>query len=325
MEKERLKKYLPVTITLVLVALSLYIIKDFIVALISAFVLAFLIRPVYSRINKRLPSWLSAIISILIIIIIIMIPVGIVFGAGIAQLSQAVSSGTITELIGKLNNLPILDKFNIPAAELTQRAISLFVAFLTEASARIPLLIIALFIIVFGTYYFLVDWDKLVKSIQQYLPVKDKKRFSKDISETTKNIVYGSFLVAVIELLVAAIGFWVLGIPNTLVYSTLIAIFAFVPGLGPMLVWIPLAIWLFIQASYFKLIGVIVIGLILSFYVDQILRAQITASKSKIHPFIMLIGIIGGVAVFGIFGFIIGPIILAYTIKLVEEILQSSN
>ena len=105
-------------------------------------------------------------------------------------------------------------------------------------------------------------------------------------------------------------------------FRGIIFFLAFIPGLGPTIVWAPMAIYYLIVKDYSTMIGVIITGLVLSSFIDTIFRSKILGKRTNLNPFIMLIGILGGIAVFGIFGFIVGPIILIYTIKLLEEALQ---
>ena len=97
---------------------------------------------------------------------------------------------------------------------------------------------------------------------------------------------------------------------------------AFIPGLGSAIVWVPLAIYYLFFENWFTFIGVVVTGVILSVFVDTILRTKLLGKKSNINPYIMLIGILGGISLFGIFGFIIGPLILIYSLKIIREYLK---
>jgi predicted PurR-regulated permease PerM len=98
----------------------------------------------------------------------------------------------------------------------------------------------------------------------------------------------------------------------------LIFIVAFAPGIGPDLIWIPLALYYFAISQYITMWGVIAIGLILMIGIEFFFYNRFVGSKSRIHPFIMMIGVLGGIYVFGIFGFIIGPLVLVNSIKIIE-------
>jgi predicted PurR-regulated permease PerM len=117
------------------------------------------------------------------------------------------------------------------------------------------------------------------------------------------------------------IGFYILGIPMYLVLSFIIFFLTFIPG-GPALVWVPLAIYIIFQRNLFIVIGVLILGIILSYILDTAVRIKILGNKSQINPLIMLIGVLGGIYIFGLFGFIIGPLILSYSLKIIEELIE---
>lgn len=320
-----LKKYIPFAIITALIIFSLVMLKDIFVAIISAFVLAFMIRPLYKKLNRKLPRFLSGITCVLVIILIIIIPAIIIVSSVLVQFSQSLETQTLRSIISSLSELPIVSQLNLPIDEITQKSISLTISFLQNALSQIPQVAVTILIMAFGTYYFLLDWEKITAKLKSYLPTKNKEHLAKKIQYSAKNIIYGTLLIAALEFLIAGVAFWLLGIDFAFVYATLIAIFAFIPGLGPLIVWIPLAIYLIYVGSFIKASIVIALGLFLSAYIDGILRAQIAGKKSNIHPFIILIGIIGGISVFGIFGFIIGPITLVITLDILDEITNRNS
>ena len=123
-------------------------------------------------------------------------------------------------------------------------------------------------------------------------------------------------------LIVAIAGFYFGGVEYYFIFSGLMFLLAFVPALGPALIWVPLGAYYALSGDWATFTGVLITGLVSSIYIDTILRAEILGKKSKINSFIMLIGIMGGIPVFGIFGFIVGPLILAYALRITKEIID---
>ena len=87
-----------------------------------------------------------------------------------------------------------------------------------------------------------------------------------------------------------------------------------------MIVWVPVALMQFDLGNVGTSIGVIIVGVIMSSYVDSIIRLKLIGGKSKIHPVIMLVGLLGGIQIFGLIGFIIGPLILSIMLTIIESI-----
>ena len=311
-----IKKYILWAILIGLFLISLFIVKPFVTALISAFVLAYLVKPIHKKLSSKINEKLSAILCVLIIIILIIIPISLVVGTVINQinLSENFNFGSLSQ---KFNSLTFLNKINLDA--LKTNILSLLLSLITSTIAYLPYLIISILIALLGIYYILISWEDLSAHLESLLPFKDKKRVRKEISEITKNIVYGYILIALIEFIVASIGFYISGVGAFLLLASLIALFAFIPGIGPGIVWIPTAIYYLINQNYTTFIGVLITGLIISLLIETFLLGKIVGGKSKIHPLVFLIGVLGGVPIFGIFGFIIGPLILVYSIKIFEE------
>ncbi len=216
-------------------------------------------------------------------------------------------------------NFTLLDSY---FPNLRENILSILLSFVKSTIYQIPSLALSLVVMVMGTYYIIADWENLAKKIEIVVPFKDKKRIRKDVSALTDNIVYGYIFIAIIEFIIGAIGFYFSGVGLYLILPALMGILAFIPGLGPGAIWIPTAIYYFVAGDIPTAIGVLVTGLIISVLIETILLPRIIGKKSNIHPFIFLLGVIGGVPLFGVFGFIIGPLVLVYTMKLIEESLN---
>mgnify|MGYP001563594730 CR=1 FL=1 len=98
-----------------------------------------------------------------------------------------------------------------------------------------------------------------------------------------------------------------------------IGILAFIPGLGPALIWVPLSIIEFLYGEKYTALGVIIFGIFLTVYLDSIFRTKVLSKKTQTHPVVMLFGIIGGVQLFGLIGLIIGPLILIIFLTIIES------
>jgi len=320
--KEELKRYFLLAVIFLLLFLSFKIIQPYLIVLISAFILSYLILPLYLALNKKLNKKFSAVLCILIILIAVLLPLGGIVGGIINQTHGLTNDKKVISFINDIELLPILNKLNVDLDSLFEKGTSLAVSLLSSALSYIPSLIISLIVLIFGIYYILINYENLSMELKSYLPFQDKNQIAEEIDKSTKGIIYGSFLIAVIEFVIAVIGFFLSGVDSYLLLPLIIFFFAFIPGLGPTLVWVPLAIYFAYTGNWFAFTGVIITGIILSVGVDTILKTKILGEKSKINPFIMLLGILGGISFFGIFGFIIGPLILIYSLKILSEYLK---
>jgi len=307
-----------------LIIVSFLIIKDYITTILTSFVLAYLIKPVFDRIKKKTGKSVAGILStisiLLIILIILIIPLGLVVGKLGSEAYQSLRIESLKPISENLASSPLFQALDINVKNLSVKASSYVLSIVESTLASIPSLIISFLILVMGIYYILINWDNIASLLKKYIPFKDKERITKGIKESTRGIIYGTIIIAIIQFLVAAIGFYILGINNYILLSILIGFMALIPAIGPAIVWIPTVIFYFIIRNYTIAIGVLVLGLFLSIVIDAIVRSKLIGAKAKMNPFILILGIIGGVTLLGIIGFVIGPLVLVYTIELLKEL-----
>jgi len=130
--------------------------------------------------------------------------------------------------------------------------------------------------------------------------------------------------LGVIQGLVIAIGLFIFGVPNALLLSLLAVVAGILPIVGPMLVWIPVVAYLFLQANTLAAVGILIFGIIGS-NIDNILRPFLVSKMAKIHSGVVLVGMIGGLFLFGILGLILGPLILSYLLIILEVYIERNN
>ncbi len=300
-----------------LLFLSYKIISTYLIIILSAFVLAYLIKPVYNYLNKFLKKEISAIFSIILLIVLLVFPMYFIFKSLYLQLKSFIASQEIQFLFSKISNLGITDKFSLE--NIFNSVISKASSYIGETITKVPFLLLGLMIFTFGVYYILTNWEYLTDKLEKYLPMKDKNKKIKEIKKKTNEIVYAILLLGLLQAFISWAGFYALGVSNSLIFSVLIFFASILPGIGPGAIWMPLALYYLINGKLFVGISLIVIGSIVSYVIGIFLNSKYIGDRIKINPFLMLLGILGGIQVFGVFGFIIGPLILIYTLEFIEE------
>lgn len=318
-EKRKINHYLFWAVVFGLVILAALIIRPYLIPLLSAFILAYLTRPIFTKLKKIMPASLAAMLCIIIVLLIVIIPLVIITAEIIQQASDALQNTDARQKLSSFSNHYLIKKWNIDVIDLREKGITTLVALITKVISSIPSLLVGMLIMGFSMFYMLTSWETLALKLKRYIPFKDKERTAAEIDKTTRAIVYGTLLIALLEFIVAAIGFYLSGINAYILLATIIFFFAFIPGFGPIAVWAPLALFQLSTQNYLGAIGVIITGIIISFGIELVLLSRFVGQRSQIHPLIMLLGVVGGISLFGIFGFIIGPLVLAYTVKLIEE------
>lgn len=324
-EALKFNKYLFWAVTLLLLVLSFFIIRHFIIALISAFILAYLVKPVYNKLWPKIGKSAASFLCVVFVVFVIVIPFLLIVGELARQIIGSFDRETIRSVLSSISSLPFLDKIDLQTGDFTEKIFSFAFSTATSLIAGLPLIILSIVVTLLGIYYILKNWELLSERIKSYIPFKNKEGLLCDMGRATNRIVYGYALIAIIEFVISFIGFYFSGVEYFILLPALIAILAFVPSAGPMLVWLPVAVYYFLTGSIATGIGVMITGLIISIGIDNLVGPHILGRASKIHPFIMFIGILGGISVFGIIGFIIGPLILVYTLEILEEIRQGKS
>jgi predicted PurR-regulated permease PerM len=274
---------------------------------------------------------LAAIATLLTIVAVVVLPlalVGVAVTGEALQLAEQIKSGAI-DLKAPLRYLermtPIatdyLDRFGLHVDGLTERlsAAALGISQLIAAGAlgigQDILNVTALFfVMLYILFFFLRDGSQLVATLIRVLPLGDarERQLLAKFGEVSLATIKGTLVVGVVQGAIGGVLFWALGIPAPIFWGAVMAIFSVLPAVGPGLVWGPAAVILLALGAYVKAIiliagGVVVIGL-----VDNVLRPLLVGRDTQMPDYLVLLATLGGIAVFGISGFVIGPVIAAF-------------
>ena len=317
---EKTDIYLFWSIIIIVIVLSYLVLKGFLIAIAAAFILAYLLKPIYDRLEKHVPKSVAALASILLIFLIVIVIIGSLIGSLISQLSEFTGQEIIDGIIENIGGLPYEDLIRDNLSEIITKAGGFIIGLVSESVSEIPTKIVQLFVTLFTAYYILIDWNRLKRKISEILPFKNKHYVMEKIEVVIGDVIVGTFLLALIEAVIITVGFALLGVKFAILLGFLVGLFAFIPALGPLIVWIPVAIIELSLGNIGTAVGVVILGLILSTYVDSIVRIKLVGGKSKIHPVVMLVGLFGGIQIFGLIGFILGPLILSVLLIIIENI-----
>lgn len=182
-------------------------------------------------------------------------------------------------------------------------------------------------IMIFIIYYLYKDGYAIYQRIKQILPVRDshKERIFSRFHEITTAVFYGNISAAFIQGILGSIGFLILGLPSPFLWGMVMGLFAFVPYIGTAIVWLPASLNLifmgYVENSNTPIIhGVLLLlyGLFVLSVIDHFLKPKLIGDKAEVHPILVLIGILGGLKLFGIIGLVLGPVMLAIVITFAD-------
>ncbi|CAM4124076.1 UPF0118 membrane protein [Pseudomonas reidholzensis] len=178
------------------------------------------------------------------------------------------------------------------------------------------------FLISFGImlyllFFFLREGPELARKIRLAVPLPEnqKRRLQMKFNRVVRATVKGNVLVAITQGALGGMIFWVLGIPSALVWAVMMAFLSLLPAVGAGIVWAPVAAYFILTGAIWQGVvltafGVLVIGL-----VDNVLRPILVGRDTRMPDYLILVSTLGGLAVFGLNGFVIGPLIAALFIS----------
>jgi predicted PurR-regulated permease PerM len=317
-------------------------IKPFISVILSAIIFSYIFAPLNDFIIKKLKSKnLASAITLVLIILIAIIPT-VMIGNTIVKESYAnyltakqkisagfgsCETGKICELKEKFErdilgqDIEVYLKTNLE--KFTSKIISNITGFIMGTASKV----LHMFIFLFLTFFLLRDGKSLSKKILPLilLNAEHKKKIVKEISELVYAVVFGTIIVAFIQGIVGSIGFIIFGVSSPVVWGLIVAFAALIPFIGTSIIWLPMSLYMIGNGLLTsetlligKGIGLMIYGFLIIGTIDNVLKPKIIGDRSILHPALVMLGVTGGVMLFGFIGVLVGPIILALLVILIK-------
>ena len=311
-----------------LIVLSFFLLRPILLSIIFGIILAVVFIPVYDKIYKitKLKNVSAALICILLLLLIIL-PIWFLTPILINQSFKVYLATQQMDFVTPLRNFfPSLfasEEFSAEVGSILYSFVTNVANSLVNSLANIilnfPVIFLQLLVVFFTFFFVLRDKKQLVEYIQSLLPFS--KKIEKKLFTSTKGItisvIYGQVIIGIIQGLLIGLGFFIFKVPNALLLTVLATLAGIFPIIGTTIIWLPVVIYLFIAGNALPAIGITIFGVISS-SIDNFLRPMIVSRKTKLHSSIILVGMIGGIFFLGILGLIIGPLILAYLLIILE-------
>ena len=332
--------------TFVALYLCWKMLQPFIEVVLWAVVLVIVFFPIHRRIRARVgsPSW-SAVLSCLLVIFVILVPLTLLTFAVVnevgnfAQMLQPKPDGTggaAGTAAGLLDpNHPYLGpavRWISQYYDLSKLASQEFVAErlkgLSGAIASRTLgfvggavgFVVEVFFVIFTMYYLFRDGERMRAAAYDMMPLSGPQ--AREILDRTGEVigasVYGVLVIAVIQGVLGGLAFWVLGLPSPLLWGVVMIFLSMIPMLGAFIVWVPAAIYLVLTGDWVKAIILAVWGALVIGSVDNFLRPKLVGERTRLHELLVFFSVLGGLQVFGVLGIVLGPVIVAITIALLD-------
>jgi len=311
-----------------------WILLPFYGAVFWATIIAVLFAPVQRRLallskGRHNLASLATLLLVLVVVILPLIWIGAMITREAASLYARIQSGEVRPdqwFPRVLEVLPpsitsLLERFGFGSlAEVQARAaegLTRAVRFLLQQGLNIGQgtfeFVVAFFMMLYLLFFLLRDGDRLVRRIRLALPLQPDlmHRFGEKFTTVVRATVKGNIVVAVLQGALGGLAFWVLDVRGAVLWGVAMAVLSLLPAVGAAMIWLPVALYLIATGALWQGIGLVAFGVLVIGLVDNVVRPVLVGKDTKMPDYLALISTLGGLAVFGINGFVIGPVIAA--------------
>ncbi len=187
--------------------------------------------------------------------------------------------------------------------------------------------VVQAFFVVFTVYYLFRDGEELAAWLPQVLPLEEAqgRELLRRAREMIDASVYGVIVLAVLQGLLGGLAFLALGLPDPVVWGAVMVVLSTIPVTGSFLVWAPAAVYLAATGRWGAALLLAVWGLLVIGLVDNFLRPKVMGQKARMHELLLFFAVLGGLVVFGVPGLVVGPVLLAVTLCLLDVIREAGR
>ena len=313
--------------------------------ILMAGVLAYLFHPLYKLIRRvvKFEALAAFVVSFLVVISVFALTALIITNliqtaAGVVPLTGALQKQNCTEESVTLHCQAwnFLESFDISPVFANQLETGIRQAgiaaaqLMTRVFLSLPNTLFDFFIVIFLMYYVLKAGPRIARTVEDAADISRarKSQLIKRARETVYGVIFGTIIVAIVQGVLTGLGLWLFGVTGplyALFWGIIAAVLSILPYVGASVVWGPAAVIMAVTgfvnqeiALVWKAIGLVVYGVVLVSMSDNFIRSKVIGGTAKINPAVVLVGVIGGLGMFGFVGLFLGPVILALFITFLE-------
>ncbi|MFA6251020.1 MAG: AI-2E family transporter [Candidatus Paceibacterota bacterium] len=324
------ERYFLFILLLIAVVLTILIFYPFLAIIILSAAFAVVLGPVYRWIKKHIVrdiAWLASLITVILFLACLCVPLFFVGKAVFNQTQNiyqnimvAGNSNQFVSSIDSYINKQLPEGFNFDVHTKVTEMISSLTNNLANVFKSTLNSILMFFLMVFALFYLLKDGRKWRNGFVNIFPLSDDNtnEILDNLKKSINRIFKGSFIIAIAQGVLAWVGFTIFGVPNAIIWAVVAGIASFVPTIGTSIVTVPAMLFLFFTGMQLQALGLLIWSAILVGTIDNVLSPYIIAKDTPIPSLFILFAILGGVALIGPLGILIGPLILSLLYSLVS-------
>lgn len=328
MQPKTIEKYFFSGILLATFVFAFFIFRPFWEVLVLGASLSIVLYPIYGWFKrKRLPAWLSSFLTVLFFIVVLCIPLlsigSIVFNQSQNFYHSVVAGQNNTPFLNLIGNkinqiLPTGLQFNI------NEKVSSFASFLTSNISNIftatVSAIITFILLLLAIFYFLKDGEKWEATMLRLSPLSntDDQKILHRLTQTVNGVIKGYLLISLIQGTLMGVGLYIFHVPNSAIWGVVAGVAAIIPPLGTAVVSVPAIVFLFLSGNIGQALGLLVWAVFIVGMGDNVLNPYIVGHKIDVPPFLILFSVLGGIALLGPIGILMGPLTISLLYTLTE-------
>jgi predicted PurR-regulated permease PerM len=327
----------PATLLLLLAAVSValaWILVPLYGTILWGAVIAMLFTPLYRRLlpllnQRRTAAALATLLAVLLIVVLPLVLIAATLAREAADTYARLQSGEVNPLRylrGLFEALPppvagLLDRFGVADFSTLQQRVSDGLAQASRFIATQALAIgqntfefvIELFITMYLAFFLIRDGEALASDVRRAIPlaVAHRRELFEKFTVVIRATVKGNLVVAALQGLLGGLAFWFLDVDGALLWAVVMGFLSLLPAVGAALVWAPVALYFFLAGDFWSAVGLAAWGVLVIGLVDNLLRPLLVGKDTRLPDYLVLTTTLGGMAVFGINGFVLGPAIAA--------------
>jgi len=319
-------------------ALFLTMIRQFLMAIFMAGLFSAMVNPVYTWLKRRLNGRenLASILTICGIVVLILLPLSVLITVVVGQavhVGQSVTPwiesfarepGALTHYLEKIpyyqEILPYRDMIIEKAGQAVGMISNLLINSLSSITKMTVNAVFKAVIMLYVMFYFLTMGDELLEKILYYLPLThhDEERLLHRFTSVAGATMKSTLIIGMLQGGLCGLAFYLAGIQGAVFWGTVMAVMSIIPAFGTAIIWGPALIVLALTGNFSGVVILAVICGAIAGNLDNVLRPRLVGKDTEMHDLFVLFGTLGGIALFGILGIIIGPIISALFITIWE-------
>lgn len=306
------------------------IMAPFISALALSVIIVTICYPMYERIKRRVPKnnkSLAAFATTMIVLVAVVLPLILISSLVVREIVtfyHEVDSGGLT-IDSALTSLEAAVQTVLPGFEidLTDQIVASAQWFTGNLGAIFAGTVSTIFVFVIsliGSFYFFRDGKELLKLVIKASPLPDHEDeiIFERMARAVRAVATGTLLVALIQGTLVSVGFTLFGIDRAILWGSIASVGALMPGIGTTIVTVPAIGYLFFTGEVVSAVGLMIWSVLIVGLVDNLIGPYLMSRGNNMHPFIILIAVLGGILLFGPIGFIIGPVVVTLFLVLLE-------